>query len=134
MYGYHFQAEHYSWSALGGPESALVKVSAPHGALRNCLDMLGFRVELYNENLQMVWWGFVNKSVVQDDATRISRTLQPVANTVGALYTDKNEEEKFTGWMTSNITKNYNPIGNKELLVELSNTCLLYTSPSPRDS
>ena len=67
-------------------------------------------------------WGFVNKAVVQDDATRISRTLQPVANTVGALYADESGDEQFSGWITSTRTKNYNPIGNKELLVELRNT------------
>ena len=116
---YILQPEHYSWSALGGPESALVKVSGINGALQNVLDFLRFTVEIYNDQDMLVWWGFVNKTVVQTDASRLSRTLQGYADEIGAFYNDIEGEEKFEGFHRSRKAKAKDQIGSKELLISV---------------
>ena len=117
---FSFQPEHYSWSSLGGPETALVKVSGPHAALRYCLDMLRFTVEIYDDRANLVWWGIINKVVLQDDATRITRSLQSYANTIGAFYTDSDGNEQFMGWVQTDLTEKYNRYGEKQVLIQVS--------------
>ena len=116
---YIFQPEHYSWSALGGPESALIKVSGLNGALQNVLDFLRFSVEIYNHQGMLVWWGFVNKAVVQTDASRLSRSLQGYADEIGAFYNDIEGEEKFEGFHRARRAKARDVIGSKELLISV---------------
>ena len=119
---YHFQPEYYTWSILGGPETALVKVAGTPQELHSCLNMLRFEVEIYTEQLQLVWWGYVNKVVVQDDATRITQSLQGFANTVGVLYVDGEGQERFSGWKQNLRTQQHNRYGNKQLLLDVSST------------
>ena len=115
-----FQPEHYLWSALGGPEAALIKVSSTHQALTHCLDMLRFPVEIYDSRLNLVWWGFVNKVILQDDATRITRSIQSYSNTIGSFYTDEDGQEQFTGFVKSEITEKYDRYGEKQILLDIS--------------
>ena len=117
---FRFQAENYSWSSLGGPETALVKVAGTHSALRYCLNMLRFPVEIYDSHLTLVWWGFVNKVILQDDATRITRSLQSYANSIGAFYTDADGKERFRGFVKSDVTEKYSPYGEKQILVDVN--------------
>ena len=116
-----FQVEHYSWSALGGPEVSLIKVASTHAALRYCLSMLRFTVEIYSNYGGIVWWGIVNKVILQDDATRITRSLQGHANTIGAFYTDEEGDEQFTGFIKSEISNIYDRYGEKQILLDVSN-------------
>ena len=115
-----FQVEHYSWSSIGGPETAMVKVASTHAALRYCLNMLRYPVEIYDYNNTLVWWGFVNKVVLQDDATRVTRSLQSYSNTIGAFYTNEEGEERFRGWIKNTITEKNDKYGEKQLLLTTS--------------
>ena len=84
--GLKAEAYSYSWSALGGPESATVNVSGPAVGLRSALDWLGFTVMVSDGRGGPVWWGYVERVELADDAFRVQSALSGHYNSISVIY------------------------------------------------
>jgi len=79
--------DRYSWNAIGGPERAYLKASAPADKW-DLMDLLRAPVEIW-DNGKCLWWGYVNKVTAPHGARqRIGMSLDEMYNYVVVSYSD----------------------------------------------
>jgi len=86
-----------SWTAIGGPERAVIDGIGSREELFTLLDWLRCPVEIYDEYIDCVWWGYVHEVEVKIGAIEIGVSLDSMANSVNVAYTD-GTERKSTGF------------------------------------
>lgn len=81
-----FSVGKISWSAVGGPTLCDVLCEGDLQDLWLLLDMLLSPTEIYNDNGDLVWWGFISDIELQIDAIRVELSLDTIANRVAVAY------------------------------------------------
>ena len=89
---------------------------------------------LTNYNMVVFEQSLKNNSKVSFTNTNTMRDgLYRDANVSQFLYDITNEKHNWNAWGFGNFSQVFTPVTNVSGEVENENTCLLYTSPSPRD-
>jgi len=79
--------DRYSWNAIGGPERAYLKASAPADKW-DLMDLLRAPVEIW-DNGKCLWWGYVNKvTSPHGERQRIGMSLDEMYNYVIVSYAE----------------------------------------------
>ena len=73
----------------------------------------------------------ITRKLIKDSEDKASKTFNPIFNTNDQLYSQSKVIELSQGCdgILSSLTEKM----DKETIDKLPDTCLLYTSPSPRD-
>lgn len=82
-----FRVLGYSRSVYGGPRAARVAVSGDEGALLAIRTLLRSPVEIYDEEADLVWWGYVHRATVRLGNVSVSWSLDEMANRVAVVFT-----------------------------------------------
>ena len=117
--GLKAEAYSYSWSALGGPESCTVNLSGPAVGLRCALDWLGFTVMVSDGRGGPVWWGYVERVELADDAFRTQSALSGHYNSVSVIYGSETATTQAPTQFRRNA-RQADRYGDKELRVNLA--------------
>lgn len=79
--------EHFAWSALGGPETARLRITGNAQALTRALNLLRCPVGVYNGSGQIRWWGYV-VDVTIGGAIEYGVSLGGMFNSIRVAYSD----------------------------------------------
>lgn len=82
----HLEPTSYSYHAIGGPEKANITVSGNKWALWETLTWLRCGINLYDERLHCVWWGYVAEVEIRVGTVSIGISLDSMANSVAVAY------------------------------------------------
>lgn len=82
----------YSATALGGYESADIRVDGPSEALQSLLQLLGYTVHIRNENHSIVWSGVVDEALIAYGAMEVGLSTRNLANRVRVAYTSQTND------------------------------------------
>ena len=124
--GMSFEVERMAWTAQGGPDWATVKVKhnwdAAQAALRQVdrntvelldvwemLEILRCPVVITDEQDDLVWWGFVQGSMVQDQRVQVGVSLEKMTNKTRVVYSRVNVagtvgERAQTDWVQDDLS------------------------------
>lgn len=82
--------QRWAGDVLGGPTDASITGMGRMEDLRQCLEWIGYRVVVLNDDLDPVWWGFVNAAFVDHPAISWGFTIDQTYNDVKVIfsYTD----------------------------------------------
>ena len=96
----------YSATAVGGYESAEVRVDTVVDAVLTVLSYLNHTINIYNHNRTLVWHGVVDEVVVVYGAMQVGLSMRDLVNRVKVTYTetasDGTLERKTTTWAEDN--------------------------------
>ena len=95
----------WSAAAIGGPVGAEVALSGESGALLSLASWLGYGLEIYNEDGQVVWWGQIVTLEVSSDGVRRGLSIGEVVNRLQLMFVRQLagglEEAGTTDWIES---------------------------------
>ncbi len=109
-----------SWSATdrGGPRQAEVMASGGAEAVAALAGWLGDRLEIYNRDGTLVWYGIIWDIELSIDRVVINFSLDAIYNRVAVIYParlpDGSEESRTTPWVED--TRSVARYGRRELL------------------
>jgi len=117
-----WSVDRYSIHVIGGPET--MSASAP--ATVDKWEMMNFLrcpVEVYDEDMTPLWWGYVNKVSIPHGKSMLSLSLDDMANSVVVSYstiatTDAQSEQKQTAAATNAMS--IAEFGTKEKIVTIN--------------
>lgn len=112
------------WDAIGGPDLAELKVTGSLDDLWQLVDDLRCPIELYADQGQPLWWGYISRVEMQLAQYRVGVGLDDMANAVTVAYnmldaTGDMGERGDSVWYTDTLS--LEEYGRKELRVSLSN-------------
>jgi len=119
-----FQVNRYSHHAVGGPEAASITAYGDENALGELLWRLRTPVEIIDEQLEPVWWGYIASVTVRIGVIEIGVSLDTMANKVACAYSSIAAGSQTPGtratttWASDSAS--IAMYGTKELLVSLS--------------
>jgi hypothetical protein len=86
-----FVPERYSFSAVGGPRSAVIKVgAAEERAMWELLEYLRCPIEIYDDREACVWWGYVSNVEINVGKMKVGVSLDTMFNNIAVIYTVNN--------------------------------------------
>lgn len=95
----------WSAAAVGGPVAAEVALSGEAGALLSLASWLGYGLEIYNDDGQIVWWGQIVTLEVASDGVRRGLSIGEVVNRLQLIFVRQLagglEEAASTDWIES---------------------------------
>jgi len=112
-----------TWSALGGPESAVLEGEYTPAGLGELAGLLRCPLELVDGGGEAVWWGFVSAVEVRRGRLRLRADLSELANRVSAVYLSRSNGlagggvSCVTGWAEDAASQAR--FGVKELRLEI---------------
>lgn len=115
-----------SWSATdrGGNRSADLLASGSAESLVSLCGWLGDRIEIYNGDGTLVWWGVLWDMEISIDRILLTLSLDGIYNRVAVIYAvqlaDGSEESVTTDWVED--ANSINRYGKRELLYGLPAT------------
>lgn len=77
----------YSRHAIGGPKRARVDLRGDAAMLLQVFNLLRAPIEIYDEEVGIVWWGFVAKVTVELANLTIGVSIDDMANELAVVYT-----------------------------------------------
>lgn len=91
------EPEDYDWDVLGGPKTARIRTHGNATELWELIEWLRCPIEILDENLEAVWWGFVKEIEIQIGAITIGVSLDGMANKVAVAYSYVEPGSNTTG-------------------------------------
>jgi hypothetical protein len=76
----------YSWQAVGGPHVATIDAVGPAIARWELFNLLRCPVEIYNDQGEIVWWGYVADVEVSEGAITARASIDTLVNRVAVAY------------------------------------------------
>lgn len=119
--GFTYEVNEYSHHAIGGPEEASISIRGTAEALVDMTKRLGYRVYIYDDNANLVWWGFLFSAETRFGERRVNASLGRMANKVAVAYSKldpgqaTSSERTVTGWATDSLS--IDRYGTKEMLI-----------------
>lgn len=93
----------WSASAVGGPATAEIEAGGSADALMSLSAWLGYGLEIYNADGQLVWWGQVHAVEVATGGVRRSTSIAETVNRLKLVYVRRvaggDEESAETAWV-----------------------------------
>lgn len=121
---YPMRTKRYSWHVKGGPQAAEIEVEGIESARFEVFEWLRCGVEIYDAQMQAVWWGFVNEVIVRTGNLRVTASLEEMYNKIAVVYSYVAPGTSTVGErMTTSWTSNSDSVaayGTKELLASIS--------------
>lgn len=100
----------YSATAIGGYETADIRVDGPADALHSLLRLLGYTVHIRNANHTIVWSGVIDEVTITAGAQQIGSSIKNIVNRVKVAYTsqtpDGTLERLTTDWASDSESIN----------------------------
>ncbi len=81
-----YSVERLSWSAQGGPETAVLRAAGREADLEQLLGLLRSPIEVLDDSGDALWWGYLSRVEVERGALRLSADLARMANRVAVAY------------------------------------------------
>jgi len=122
--GVELVVEWYSWHEEGGPFRAELSANGFEDDIWQLVEHLRAPVEIFNENGDSVWWGYLHEIGIQRDAIKDVISLDEMYNRVGVLYTLSAPGSTSIGGSAATAwaenTDSSERYGTRELLIALS--------------
>lgn len=97
----HCEAMRYSWSAMGGPDYAELRVVGNESQVWESIDLLRCPVELYDGRGRAVWWGYVHEAEIGLGGVTVGVSLDEMYNQVRVGYVrDVDGSATYTAYVT----------------------------------
>lgn len=101
-----FVVEKVNDNNRGGPRAAEISAYGDETSLAQLLNMLGYRVKIYNQRGDLVWWGQVVDAKLDVNGVTIGSSLDSVANYISVAYTTATatggSQRATTAWKSDN--------------------------------
>ena len=78
--------ERYTWAAVGGPESATLRVEGPIDELAEALSWARCPVRIHDSEHGFVWWGYIHEIELDVGGVAVGTQLDNMANRVRVAY------------------------------------------------
>ena len=121
-----FEVERYSHSVFGGPKYAEISITGSDNDLWEMIERIRCPVEIYGDNGECVWWGYVSEVDLSIGKVNAGVTIDSMANCIAVAYTtvaagsNLPGERATTEWGDANISQD--EYGIKQLLLTSSGT------------
>lgn len=120
MPGVKIIPERYSVAAIGGPKAATLNLRGNERGLWEMLEWIRCPVEILDERMSAVWWGYIHGTEINTGRIRVGISLDDVYNRVAIAYsyvppgTNTVGTRATTTWAQDDDSAAY--FGTKELL------------------
>lgn len=118
-----FSPKKYSYISQGGPERCTISATGTRADLWNMINLLGYPVEVYDDNGRCLWWGYLGQCEIKDEYTTARANLSKMANYVRVAYTTVNADGSIADRATTTAGQNtisQSAFGTKETLLSMS--------------
>lgn len=116
----------YSWRAVGGPESAVLRLDGEGGWGDAAFELARCPLEIWDEDGRCVWWGFISRVEKHAGGAPVYAVdVEALANRVAVAYLDHEFGHasvglrQTTAWVEDAVS--VHAFGRKEALVTLNN-------------
>jgi hypothetical protein len=131
----HFEVDRYSHHAFGGPKTATITATGPDMVLWELISKIRSPLEIYADNGDIVWWGYVGEVTAQvltqdainqqnsDDRVQVGINIDSMHNRLWLAYT----EYDLSGTAIFSSRQTYGPLDGTISQYEYGTVELLWT-------
>lgn len=124
--GLLFEVQRYSNHAMGGPETASIRVTGGKDALWSLTNWARCGVLLNNDAGERVWWGYISKITIVDGSVNVVVDVEQMTNACAVAYTltafgqGRTGARRTTEWTTNAVS--ISEFGRREILDSMGDT------------